>query len=37
MLAKQKSDQRDHVISKRGEVELSDDRIDKLKSLGYIQ
>ena len=36
-LAEWKSNQTDHVISDRGEVELSDDRIEKLKSLGYLQ
>ena len=37
MLAEWKSNQTDHVIGERGEVELSDGRIEKLKSLGYLQ
>ena len=37
MLAEWKSSQTDHVIGERGEVELSDGRIEKLKSLGYLQ
>ena len=36
-LAEWKSNQTDQVISGRGEVELSDGRIEKLKTLGYLQ